>query len=205
METDVVQNPGVHESEREVRHTGQLTHRVHIPDDVAGDLSSALVDDAVDLLRDVHVELVVDVLHSGAAPGHVRDLGGRQVRSNGVLAGNVVDDVSDYVGGLDELLQEVGLRGLREPVVHHLVQDLVDEHYLLSDLLFRALVQVLREYVSHPVEELDHEERGALPAQYGHEVDIVLEDVYQVEGPAGYHGGKVVRRRGLSLSFIEHV
>ncbi len=75
------------------------------------------------------------------------------------LSRDSVDDLPQDVWRLDQLLQDVALRREREPVVEHLVEDLVDHHQVLFYRCFGAVGKVVFERVHDAVKELDHEQR----------------------------------------------
>ncbi|CAN7989899.1 unnamed protein product, partial [Ixodes pacificus] len=126
VKADVVEQPRVHEGQAQVWHAAQLdaaeSISTHVSLYLGRDDGAALVDDGVHLLDHVEVRLVVGVLDARAAPGHVGQLARRE---GGAQAGTAR---GDDVGWLDELLQDVRLRGQGEPIVQHLVQQLQDTH-----------------------------------------------------------------------------
>ena len=60
-------------------------------------------------------------------------LAGGECLAHVCLSRDGVDDRPEDVGRFDELLQNVGLRREGEPVVQHLVQQLVDHHIVVLD------------------------------------------------------------------------
>jgi hypothetical protein len=93
------------------------------------------------------------------------------------------------------LLQNLGLGGLWVAKIHHLIQQLVDDHEIISYTLLLQLLEVLCEDLHHLMQE--QEDLGGICVSFGEgeEVEIVVADVEVVDAFAGEawgHGGALV-------------
>ena len=79
----------------------------------------------------------------------------------------------------DELAQDLSLGELRVPVVHDLVQELVDDHEVVSNGLLLELFEVVREDVHESVEECHERHRVGVRARQGQEVEVAVLYVHE--------------------------
>lgn len=162
------------EAELEVGHPGELAVGVDHPDDLALDDVVGGADEHRQLLHHVQEELVLGVLDALLPPGdHVGDLPGRIDRAVELLL--LGEGVGELVGlGLDEPLEQLDLCGLRVAVVHHLVEQLVDNNEVIADGLLLHIFEVALEDCHEGVEEGEDQHCVVIFLGDGDEVEVVV-------------------------------
>ena len=75
---------------------------------------------------------------------------------------------------LDELLQDLELRVLRIPVVHHFIQQLIDDHEVITDALLFHLLEIFGEHLDELEQERKDQENVRVPAGYRYKNDSVM-------------------------------
>mmetsp|Transcript_23720 Transcript_23720/g.77227 ORF Transcript_23720/g.77227 Transcript_23720/m.77227 type:complete len:275 (-) Transcript_23720:44-868(-) len=171
MEVDVVDDARVGEGQSHVRHPRQLAVHQDLPRHVASHHEPVGVDAAVDLLDDVQVDLVVRVLDSLPPPPDAAQhaLGQVAVQVALVADPHARRHTPEDGGRDDHRLEDVGFGCHRDPVVHHLVHDLIHSDEVLLDALLADFVEVVPEHVHHPVKELSDEQRDDISLYDGDE------------------------------------
>lgn len=182
------------EAQLEIGHAGQLAVRVDHSDDFGLDDVVGGTDEHGEFLHDVEEELVLGVLDALLAPGdHVGDLSGC-VDGIGELC-LFGEWIGQLVGlGFDESFEELDFGGLRVAVVHHFVEQLVDDDEVVPDGLLLDVLEVALEDVDEGMEEGEDHDCVIIFLGDGDDVEIVVfvevEEVVVLvldEGPAWGH------------------
>lgn len=162
------------EAELEVGHAGELAVSVDHTDDLALDDVVGGANQHRQLLHHVQEELVLGVLDALLPPGyHIGHLPGSIDGAVEFLL--LGEGVGELVGlGLDEALEELDLGGLRVAVVHHFVEQFVDDDEVVADGLLLDVLEVALEDGHEGVEEGEDEDCVVIFLGDGDEVEVVV-------------------------------
>lgn len=180
------------DAELAVGHAAQVGLHQYAAGHVRGQHLALRRHEQIDVLEHVQEQLVAAVLDAVAPPAD--------------LAGHLGRDLHLLLLGLrldarlrDERLQHARVAVLRVPEVQYLVQQLVDEHEVVLDVLLVDLAEVRLHHLREPDEELEH--HGA--------VDVLLGDRGQPDVRAAYVEERRARdvgdRRADLLARVYHV
>mmetsp|Transcript_57148 Transcript_57148/g.135715 ORF Transcript_57148/g.135715 Transcript_57148/m.135715 type:complete len:257 (+) Transcript_57148:592-1362(+) len=155
------------EAKLKLRHPTQVGSHFERPQDFGPQDVPVGPHQNVHRLNDIQEDLVFAVLDSLAPPGHdARDRRRRLCHPCDLVA--LLHDV---------LAQNLLIRDLRIPPVHHLVQQLVDHDKVVSDGLLLEFPEVVLEDRDDVVQEQKQRRRVRISLSARHEVQVVVLDV----------------------------
>mmetsp|Transcript_42173 Transcript_42173/g.98247 ORF Transcript_42173/g.98247 Transcript_42173/m.98247 type:complete len:204 (-) Transcript_42173:189-800(-) len=167
------------EPELELGHPAEVRSHLEGPEDLGAEHAPRARHEDIDALHHVEKDLILAVLDPLGPPRHHAGDGRRRLGE----AGHLVTLLHNV------LAQNLLIRDLGVPPVHHLIEKLVRYNKVVPDRLLLELPEVVLEH-PHDVIQEDEERRGvAVPLGARHQVQVSVLDVYVANPVVNDDGG----------------
>ena len=207
VEGAVVDNFGILERKEQIGNAAQMRLGLNGATHVGRNDIAHSIHNGINLLHDINVYFVVGIGHPRLSPGHIAHRPCRQCLGHHRAGptGHGRRELAHDGRRSDHVLEAVGLRRQRPAEVAHLLQQLVDgAEIVLDGRLVGRTAKVIHEYVGHPVQKLQHEQRCDLVGTGGQVRQSVPQDAEQIQRRVGvgidhlhHRRDRIVQRKGV--------